>query len=108
MSELDLITPGEILLEEFMKPNDISQAQMAKDLNIPVSRIRGVVHGRSHITADLALRLARYFGTTAELWLSLQNEYDVRKTQRAIGKDIKRQVQPLVKHFTNNLTESHR
>jgi addiction module HigA family antidote len=79
---LDLIPPGEILLEEFMKPLGISQNQLARDLDIPPARINEIVKGRRSITADSALRLARYFGTSPELWMNLQSDYDLRKARR--------------------------
>jgi addiction module HigA family antidote len=76
--KLDPIPPGEILLEEFLRPMGISQNQLARDLDVPVSRVAGIVSGERAITADSALRLATYFGTSPQMWLSLQNEYDLR------------------------------
>src|SRR5882757_9833179 len=69
---LDPIPPGEILLEEFMRPNGISQNRLARDIDVNPARVNDIVHGRSAITAPLALRLAKYFGTTPELWMNLQ------------------------------------
>lgn len=77
--------PGEILLEEFMKPMGISQYRLAKDLGIPAMRINKIVHGSRGISADTALRLARYFGTTPEFWMNIQSHYDVEKAKMALG-----------------------
>ncbi len=82
MAKLDLIHPGEILLEEFMQPLGVSQNRLARDLNVPVNRINDLVHGRRGITADTALRLAKFFGTTPDFWLGLQMEYDLRRAKR--------------------------
>src|SRR6202049_4338395 len=71
------VYPGEILLEEFLKPLDVSQYKLAKELNVPARRINEIVHGQRRITADTALRLARYFGTSERFWLNLQARYDL-------------------------------
>ena len=92
---LDIIHPGEILAEEFMKPLGVSQNRLARDIDVPVSRVAGIVKGERAITADTALRLAHFFGTSAELWLGLQSEYDLRVANRALGKTIKAKVRPL-------------
>lgn len=91
---LEIIPPGEILLEEFMKPNGISQNRLARDLDVNVGRIADVIHGRRPVTADLALRLARYFGTSAELWLGLQMEYEIRHARRELLPIIEDRVRP--------------
>jgi addiction module HigA family antidote len=75
------IPPGEILLEEFMKPNSISQNRLARDIDINPARVNDIVHGRSAITAPVALRLAKYFSTTPELWMNLQAGYELRKAR---------------------------
>ena len=75
---LDPIPPGEILLEEFMKPLSVSQNRLARDIDVNPARINDIVHGRSAITASIALRLAKYFGTTPELWMNLQSGYELR------------------------------
>lgn len=80
--KLDLIPPGEILLEEFLNPLGISQNRLASDIDVPVSRIAGIVKGTRAITADTALRLAEYLGTSAEMWMSLQASYDMRVARR--------------------------
>jgi len=79
--KLDPIPPGEILVEEFMKPNGISQNRLARDIDVNPARINDLVHGRSAITAPIALRLAKYFGTTPELWMNLQASYDLRRAR---------------------------
>jgi addiction module HigA family antidote len=89
---LDPIHPGEILAEEFMAPYGLSANGLAGALGVPVTRISEIVRGRRGITADSALRLARYFGTSAELWLGLQAEYDLRVAQRKAGREIRRRV----------------
>ncbi|HEV2956257.1 MAG TPA: HigA family addiction module antitoxin [Xanthobacteraceae bacterium] len=75
---LDSIPPGEILFEEFMRPHGISQNRLARDIDVNPARVNDIVHGRSAVTAGIALRLAKYFGTTPELWLNLQTGYDLR------------------------------
>ncbi|MGH6727891.1 MAG: HigA family addiction module antitoxin [Pseudolabrys sp.] len=72
------IPPGEILAEEFMKPYGISQNRLARDIDVNPARVNDIVHGRSAITAAIALRLSKYFGTTPELWMNLQASYDLR------------------------------
>ncbi|MGA0598710.1 HigA family addiction module antitoxin [Enterovirga sp. CN4-39] len=89
---LDPISPGEILLEDFMKPLGISQNRLARDLDVPVSRIAGIVRGERAITADTALRLGQYFGTSADVWLGLQMEFDLRLARRSRGAEIEARV----------------
>ena len=71
------IHPGEILMEEFLKPLNISQYKLAKDINVPARRINEIVHGKRSITADTALRLSRYFSLSERFWLNLQARYDL-------------------------------
>ena len=92
---LDLIWPGEILLEEFMKPLGISQNRLARDIDVPPARINDIVHGRRAITADTALRLGKYFGTSAELWIGLQVDYDLRKTKRDTWPQVEQRIRPI-------------
>lgn len=92
---LDLIPPGEILLEEFMRPMGISQSRLARDLCVPAARVRDVVHGRRAITADTALRLAKYFRTSPEFWLGMQVEYDLRKARREVWPRVKKRIRPV-------------
>ena len=89
------IHPGEILREEFMKPRDLSQNALARALNVPPRRINEIVLEKRGITADTALRLARYFGTTAEMWTGLQADYDLRLARYEKEKQIERDVEPL-------------
>jgi addiction module HigA family antidote len=90
---LPLIHPGEILLEEFMRPLGISMNRLARDIAVPPGRISAIVNGKRSVTADTALRLGRYFGVTPELWLGLQSDYDLRLAQRTIGEEVVRRVQ---------------
>ncbi|MEW5774261.1 MAG: HigA family addiction module antitoxin [Thermodesulfobacteriota bacterium] len=77
-NRLPLVTPGEILLEEFLKPLGLSQNRLGRDLNVPAQRVSQIVRGKRAITTDTALRLSAYFGTTPQFWLNLQTEYDLR------------------------------
>jgi addiction module HigA family antidote len=90
--KLDPIPPGEILLEEFLRPMDISQNRLARDIDIPVSRIAEIVRGKRTITADTALRLGEYFGTSAEFWLNLQAGHDLRRLRAADWPRIRRRI----------------
>jgi addiction module HigA family antidote len=94
-SKLPPIHPGEILREEFMLPRELSQNALARALNIPPRRINEIVLEKRGITADTALRLARYFGTSAELWTGLQADYDLRLARQEKEKQIARDVAPL-------------
>ncbi len=89
---LEPIPPGEILLEEFMRPLGVSINRLARDIAVPPNRISGIVNGKRSITADTALRLAKYFGTSAETWLDLQSDYDLRIARRTAGDEIEAQV----------------
>lgn len=89
---LEPIPPGEILLEEFMRPFGVSINRLARDLGVPPNRISGIVNGKRSITADTALRLGKYFGTSAETWLDLQSDYDLRRIRRTAGEQIEAQV----------------
>ena len=89
---LDPILPGEILLEEFMKPMNISINRLAREIAVPPGRISAIVNGTRAIPADTALRLSKYFGVSAELWLGLQADYDLRVAKRMVGAQIDRQV----------------
>ena len=91
---LDPIHPGEVLREEFLTPLTMSANALALALRVPVTRITEILHGRRSITPDTALRLARYFGTSAELWLGLQTEYDLRKARRELLARVERDVHP--------------
>lgn len=89
------IPPGEILIEEFMRPNGISQNRLARDIDVNPARVNDIVHGRSAITAAVALRLAKYFGTTPELWMNLQASYDLRRACGGEWRAIERRVRVL-------------
>ncbi len=92
---LEPIHPGEILEEEFMHPLGLSANTLAKRIDVPVTRISEIVRGNRGVTADTALRLARFFGTSPELWLGLQAEHDLRVARRDVGHDIESRVVPL-------------
>jgi addiction module HigA family antidote len=80
--QLDPIPPGEILLEEFMRPLDLSINALARAIDVPPNRVSEIVNGKRSITADTALRLGKYFGVSPELWLDLQSDYDLRIARR--------------------------
>lgn len=92
MKRLPNVHPGEVLLEEFLKPHGISQSQAARDLNVPPRRVSDLVHGKRGITADTALRLAHYFGTSARCWMGLQADYDLEEARLALGNALASEV----------------
>ena len=92
---LDPIPPGEVLFEEFMRPNGISQNRLARDIDVNPARINDIVHGRSSITASISLRLAKYFGTTPELWMHLQSGYDLRRARNTDWPKVEARVRVL-------------
>ena len=97
MERLSNIHPGEILLEEFLKPLNISAYRLSKDLGIPQTRTSEIIKGNRSITADTALRLSCYFGNSAKFWLGLQNDFDLEEGKRIKDKElrqIKRLKQP--------------
>ena len=87
MKKLPNIHPGEVLLEEFLNPMELSAYKLAKDTDMPQTRISQIIKGKRRITADTALRLASYFGTTAKFWLGLQDDYDIEE-ERESKKEI--------------------
>ena len=91
-TKIDPIHPGEILMEEFLKPMNLSQNRIALDMRVPARRINEIVLGKRKITADTALRLARYFGTSAQFWLGLQMDYDLDVTEDRVGEKIEKEV----------------
>ena len=96
MSEqLSNIHPGEVLLEEFLVPMAISQYRLAKETGISQIRISEIVRGKRGLTADTALRLARFFGTTVKFWMGLQADYDIEEAQRKLGDRLEKEVRPL-------------
>ena len=85
MEKLPNIHPGEVLLEEFLIPMAISQYKLAKDLMIPQTRVSEIVKRKGRITADTALRLSKYFGTSAKFWLGLQDDYDLEESENLLA-----------------------
>jgi addiction module HigA family antidote len=81
-ASLEPVCPGEILFEEFMKPMGISINRLARDIAVPPNRVSAIVNGERAITADTALRLGKYFGVSAEMWMNLQSQYDLRLEKR--------------------------
>lgn len=86
------IHPGEILLEEFLKPMGISQNRLALDIRVPARRINEIVHGKRRITADTALRLAKYFDMSPQFWLGVQIDYDLDIAEDVLGKRLEKEV----------------
>ncbi len=93
--KLPPIHPGEILIEEFLKPMGISQYRLAKDISVPPRRINEIVHGKRAITADTALRLGRFFNMSPQFWLNLQNRYDLEITEDLISDRLVKEVHVL-------------
>ena len=93
-SKIPPIHPGEILEEEFLAPLDITQHNLAIAIEVPPRRINEIVHGKRRITADTALRLGRFFGTSAQFWINLQTHYDLEKELDALGDELEN-IQPL-------------
>ncbi len=89
------VHPGEILQEDFLAPLGISMNKLSLDLHVPVTRIAEIVHGRRSITSDTALRLARYFNTSARFWLNLQAAYDLDVAEDNLQDEIQRDIRPL-------------
>jgi len=94
LEKLSPIHPGEVLLEEFLKPMNLSQNRLAIDIGVDARRINEIVLGKRSVTADTALRLARYFGMSAEFWLGLQAQYDLDVAEGALGERLDREVRP--------------
>ena len=88
MKKLPNIHPGEVLLEEFLIPMEISQYKLAKDLKIPQTRVSEIVKRNRRITADTALRLGRYFGTSPRFWLGLQDDYDLEESRNTLAEEL--------------------
>ena len=97
MSKLKNIHPGEILLEEFLLPFEISAYRLSKDIGIPQTRISEIIKGNRRITADTALRLSKYFNNSAKFWLGLQDDYDIEEEQINLKSALKE-----IKKYTNN------
>lgn len=92
--KLPNIHPGEVLLEEFLAPLGLSQNRLARELGVPPRRVNEIVLGKRRITADTALRLARYFGTSERFWLGLQLDYDLEEARGRLGGRLEAEVQP--------------
>lgn len=86
--KLKNIHPGEVLEEEFLQPLKVTVYRLAKEIGVPATRIAEICHGRRSITADTALRLARYFGTSAKFWMGLQEDYDLEEQQRLKARQL--------------------
>ena len=91
---LEQIHPGEILFEEFMKPLGLSINRLAREIAVPPGRISEIINGKRSISADTALRLGRYFSVSPDVWLGLQNEYDLRVARKTIGKELEKRIHP--------------
>ena len=90
MKTLPNIHPGEVLLEEFLKPLDISQNRLARAMGVPPRRINEIVHGNRAVTADTAIRLSRALGTSEQFWMGLQADYDLEEARKAAQSDLKK------------------
>ena len=90
MKELRNIHPGEVLLEEFLKPMGITAYRLAKETNIPQTRISEIIKGKRRVTADTALRVSKFFGTTPQFWLGLQDDYDLEEQQEILKEELSR------------------
>jgi len=88
------IHPGEVLLEEFLRPFELSQNRLGRELGVPPRRVNEIVLGKRSITADTALRLARYFGTSERFWLGLQMDYDLEEAKLRLGERLEREISP--------------
>ncbi|HPX27459.1 MAG TPA: HigA family addiction module antitoxin [Treponemataceae bacterium] len=88
MEKIPLVTPGEILLEDFLLPMNITAYRLAKDTNVSATRISQILKGTRKITADTALRFSKFFGNSADFWLGIQDEYDLREERRKIAAEL--------------------
>ena len=95
IKKLPSIHPGEILIEEFLKPMGLSQYRLAKDISVPPRRINEIVHGKRSISADTALRLGRFFGISPQFWLNLQTRFDLEVTKDLLAERLEKEVQVL-------------
>jgi len=90
MGKINNITPGEILMEEFLKPLKISAYRISKDTGMPATRVSQILKGKRRITADTALRLSKYFGNSADFWMGIQDEFDLRQEVQKIKAELNR------------------
>ena len=95
MTKLKAVHPGEVLMKEFIEPLRITQYKLSKDIHVPQARISKIVKGERSITPDTALRLGQYFNMTAQFWMNLQANYDLKVEKQRIGKKITKEVNPL-------------
>ena len=102
MKKIDNITPGEIILEEFLKPLNISAYRLSKDTGMPATRISQILKGKRRITANTALRLSRYFGNSADFWMGIQDEFDLREETQKIGAELNRIPEAIKLHRLQN------
>jgi len=96
MSDFAPTHPGEVLSEDFLRPMALSQYALAKAIGVPQIRVSEIVHGKRAVTPDTALRLARYFGTSAEFWIGMQATYDLEIARDEVGRRIEAEIQPRV------------
>jgi antitoxin HigA-1 len=92
--KLSPVHPGEILLEEYLKPLGLSQYRLAQEIHVPPRRVNEIVHGKRAVSADTALRLARFFSTSERFWLNLQVRFDLEVEKDKLGKELRRQINP--------------
>jgi len=92
LDKLPVIHPGQILKHDFLEEMDISEYRLARDIRVPPRRINEIVHGKRGITVDTAMRLARYFGTSVQMWMNFQQTYEIARAQREIGPAIDKEV----------------
>ena len=102
MEKIDTITPGEILLEEFIKPLKISAYRLAKDTGMPATRVSQILKGKRKITADTALRLSKYFGNSADFWMGIQDEFDLREEVQKIRLELNKITKVVNTHCLQN------
>lgn len=93
--KLKPVHPGEVLREEFLKPLGISEESLAQSIGAPLQNIREIVAEKQSVAADTALRLAKFFGTSAQFWLGLQSDYDLDTTREILGERLEKEIQPL-------------
>ena len=97
------IHPGEVLMKEFLEPMGVTQYRLAKDISVPPRRINEIVHGKRAITADTALRLSRYFGTSERFWINLQTRYEMELQKDILGDRLEKEVATLAQRESDNV-----
>ena len=102
MEKINTITPGEILLEEFIKPLKITAYRLAKDTGMPATRVSQILKGKRKITADTALRLSKYFGNSADFWMGIQDEFDLREEVQKIRLELNKITKVTSMHCLQN------